>query len=153
LACSFQTPYFLTDDIYPTSTIFVKTISEAQGRKATAYAKSQEAVRKDVERMFGAIKARFHVMDRPCRMWDHGTIVCVLTACIILHNMVVENERETVEPCAIGCGHFEEDGSDSDDSDDGSDLFDRFLRMKKSAASEAKYIKLRSALVLDITSA
>ncbi|ETV64986.1 hypothetical protein H257_18194 [Aphanomyces astaci] len=37
-------PLFLADSIYPTSTLFVKTISEAQGRKATACRVAKTAV-------------------------------------------------------------------------------------------------------------
>ncbi len=35
-------------------------------------------------------------MMNPCRLWDHNVIIDVLMACIILHNMVVEDEEDLV---------------------------------------------------------
>ncbi|ETV64244.1 hypothetical protein H257_18839 [Aphanomyces astaci] len=111
-----------------TSIPFVKTISKEQGRNATANTKAQEPARKDVERIFGALKARFHIMDCPCRLWRHATIVSVWVACVIMHNMIVENALEHVEPCDQDCGHFKVDTTTTDEDDS---RFDRFLRMKK----------------------
>lgn len=57
----------------------------------------QEAARKDIERAFGILQARWHILDRPCRLWLLHDIRQVMYACIILHNMIVE-ERDCEDP-------------------------------------------------------
>ena len=54
----------------------------------------QESARKDVERAFGVLQARFQILDRPCKLWRVGAMEDVITCCTILHNMIVENERD-----------------------------------------------------------
>jgi hypothetical protein len=58
-------PYFLADGIYPKWKIFQQPISEPVGRKHKLYTKLQEACRKDIERAFGALKIRFHILSIP----------------------------------------------------------------------------------------
>ena len=53
-----------------------------------------EAVRKDVERAFGVLQARFAIIKNPALFWDKVKIGKIMRACIILHNMIVENERD-----------------------------------------------------------
>ena len=84
--------YLLCDGIYPDWSIFMKTISEPQGRKRQLYAKMQEAVRKDVERCFGVLQARFALVRNPARLWDLETLRIVWKAAVIMHNMIVEDE-------------------------------------------------------------
>ncbi|XP_056850910.1 uncharacterized protein LOC108825135 [Raphanus sativus] len=85
--------YYLTDGIYPKWATFIQSIPLPQGRKAVLFAKTQEAVRKDVERAFGVLQARFAIVKNPARCWDILKIGKIMRACIILHNMIVENER------------------------------------------------------------
>jgi hypothetical protein len=49
--------YYLTDGIYPTSAIFVKTISAPTGKKNYHFAERQESCQKDVEGVFGVLQA------------------------------------------------------------------------------------------------
>ncbi|XP_033143314.1 uncharacterized protein LOC103861779 [Brassica rapa] len=65
------------------------------GPKAVLFAQNQEAVRKDVERAFGVLQARFAIVKNPALCWDKVKIGKIMRACIILHNMIVENERDT----------------------------------------------------------
>lgn len=91
--------YYLADGIYPPWATFVKTISAPRGNKRKLFAKTQEALRKDVERAFGVLQARFAIVRGPARFWDQTTLKEIMTACIILHNMIVEDERdENQEP-------------------------------------------------------
>uniref|UniRef100_A0A0D3CZB4 Myb-like domain-containing protein n=1 Tax=Brassica oleracea var. oleracea TaxID=109376 RepID=A0A0D3CZB4_BRAOL len=86
--------YYLTDGIYPKWATFVQSIPLPQGPKATLFATHQEAVRKDVERAFGVLQARFAIVKNPALLWDKIKIGKIMRACIILHNMIVEDERD-----------------------------------------------------------
>ncbi|CAN6929820.1 unnamed protein product [Brassica oleracea] len=57
--------YYLTDGIYPKWATFVQSIPLPQGPKASLFATHQEAVRKDVERAFGVLQARFAIVKNP----------------------------------------------------------------------------------------
>ncbi|XP_048634580.1 uncharacterized protein LOC106437686 isoform X1 [Brassica napus] len=85
--------YYLTDGIYPKWSTFIQSITLPQGPKAELFAKVQEATRKDVERAFGVLQARFAIVKNPALSLDKGKIGNIMRACIILHNMIVENER------------------------------------------------------------
>ncbi|KAL0771876.1 putative nuclease HARBI1 [Brassica napus] len=65
-----------------------------QGGKAELFAKVQESTRKDVERAFGVLQARFAIVKNPALLWDKAKIGQIMRACIILHNMIVEDERD-----------------------------------------------------------
>ena len=84
--------YYLPYGIYSSWATFVKTIPEPQGNQNKYFAKAQEACRKDVERAFGVLQARFAIVRVPACVWDEDTIQLVMTACIIMHNMIVEDE-------------------------------------------------------------
>lgn len=56
----------------------------------------QESVRKDVERAFGVLQARFAIVQGPARLWSQSNLHSIMKACIILHNMIVEDERDEV---------------------------------------------------------
>lgn len=58
------------------------------------FAKRQEAARKDVERAFGVLMARFAILKNPARLWDKNDLATIMRACIILHNMIIEHQRE-----------------------------------------------------------
>uniref|UniRef100_A0A0D2ZTF0 DDE Tnp4 domain-containing protein n=1 Tax=Brassica oleracea var. oleracea TaxID=109376 RepID=A0A0D2ZTF0_BRAOL len=86
--------YYLTDDIYPKWATFIQSISIPEGPKAVLFAQHQEVVRKDVERAFGVLQARFAIVKNPALCWDKVKIGKIMRACIILHNMIVEDERD-----------------------------------------------------------
>ncbi|XP_013617368.1 PREDICTED: putative nuclease HARBI1 [Brassica oleracea var. oleracea] len=86
--------YYLTDGIYPKWPTFIQSISIPQGPKAELFAERQEAARKDVERAFGVLQARFAIVRNPALLWDKEKISNIIRACIILHNMIVEDERD-----------------------------------------------------------
>ncbi|XP_052109291.1 uncharacterized protein LOC127744108 [Arachis duranensis] len=87
--------YYLTYGIYPEWAIFVKSISKPQGEKRKLFAQYQEGQRKDVERAFGVLQARFAIIRGPGRFWEKKKLANIMRACIILHNMIVEDERDT----------------------------------------------------------
>jgi hypothetical protein len=90
----YSTGYYLADGIYPSWATFVKTLHEPQGNKKKCFAKAQEACRKDVERAFGVLQSRFAIVRGPARLWDEDTLYNIMMACIIMHNMIIEDERE-----------------------------------------------------------
>ena len=86
--------YYLADGIYPQWSIFVKTISTPLEAKKKHFTRVQEACRKDVECAFGILQARFSIVRRPVCFWDEATFNDIMKACIILHNMIIEDERD-----------------------------------------------------------
>ncbi|XP_021731332.1 uncharacterized protein LOC110698242 [Chenopodium quinoa] len=56
-----------------------------------------EAARKDVERAFGVLQARFAIIKKPSLAWDTDILHNIMLACIIIHNIIVEDERETYQ--------------------------------------------------------
>ena len=87
--------YYLTNGIYPKWATFIQSIRLPKGEKHSLFAKTQESVRKDVERAFGVLQARFAVVRNPSKLWDKEKIGNIMRACIILHNMIVEDERSS----------------------------------------------------------
>ncbi|KAK1665902.1 hypothetical protein QYE76_054061 [Lolium multiflorum] len=86
--------YYLADGIYPPWATLVKTIRNPTSEQEARFAKEQEAARKDVERAFGIFQARWAIVRHPARAWDVQTLWEVMTACVIMHNMIVEVERD-----------------------------------------------------------
>uniref|UniRef100_A0A0D3BFX6 DDE Tnp4 domain-containing protein n=1 Tax=Brassica oleracea var. oleracea TaxID=109376 RepID=A0A0D3BFX6_BRAOL len=86
--------YYLTDGIYPKWSTFIQSISLPQDPIAELFAKVQEATRKDVERAFGVLQARFAIVKNLALSWDNEKIWHIMRGCIILHNMILENERD-----------------------------------------------------------
>jgi len=89
--------YYLSDGIYPRWATFVKTISLLQGPKARLFAERQESVRKDVERVFGVLQTWFAIICGPARNMDKGELGMIMKACVIFHNMIVEDERDSYD--------------------------------------------------------
>ncbi|XP_074315298.1 uncharacterized protein LOC141651487 [Silene latifolia] len=105
--------YYLADGIYPAWVTFVKTINAPQIQKHKLFAAQQESCRKDVERAFGVLQARFAFIKRPCLLWDRTMMGKVLMTCIIMHNMIVEDERETYLNYENIIAEFKEDNPTS----------------------------------------
>ena len=61
-------------------------------KKKKLFAQAQEANRKDVERAFGVLQARFAIVRGPARFFHVETLQDIMKACVILHNMIVEDE-------------------------------------------------------------
>ncbi|XP_073355315.1 uncharacterized protein [Aegilops tauschii subsp. strangulata] len=55
-----------------------------------------EAVRKDVERAFVVLQARWGIVRNAAMMWESETLWQLMRCCVILHNMIVEDEGDVV---------------------------------------------------------
>ena len=84
--------YYLVDVIYPNWSTFVKTIPRPLGAKRKYFASKQESVRKDVKRAFGVLQSCFAIVCGLVRYWDEETLTNIMKACIIMHNVIIEDE-------------------------------------------------------------
>jgi hypothetical protein len=62
--------YWFVDGIYPRWSMFQTTLDQAGDAKKAFYQKIQEVIRKEEERAFGVLKARFHILSKPIRLWS-----------------------------------------------------------------------------------
>ncbi|XP_047961525.1 uncharacterized protein LOC125206295 [Salvia hispanica] len=62
------------------------------GERRVLFAAKQESARKDMERAFGVPQSRWAIVKGPTRFWYKEVITDVMYACIIMHNMIVEQE-------------------------------------------------------------
>jgi hypothetical protein len=85
--------YYLADEIYLRWSTFVKLVAKPEGKKELVFHNAQAATRKDVERAFGILQSQFAIVRGPSRFWDQKILWYIMTACVIMHNMIIENER------------------------------------------------------------
>ena len=100
----------MQDGIYPEWGLFLKAIP-ARGRRQPPevhfFNSRQMGQRKEVERAFGVLlvrgssdfisvllQQRFQILQRGARMWRAEDVTALWRCCMILHNMIVEDERE-----------------------------------------------------------
>jgi hypothetical protein len=74
--------------------VFVKSIRAPQSTKHKLFTEHQEGARKDVECAFGILQSRFCILRRPARLYEQGDLEDIMLACIILHNMIIEDEKD-----------------------------------------------------------
>ena len=85
--------YWLADGIYSTYACFVKTFPQPKTRMQKMFASAQEAKRKDIERSFGILQARFHILTSGCRLWDRDAMSTVIKTSVVLHNLIIDYEH------------------------------------------------------------
>ncbi|XP_004292560.1 PREDICTED: uncharacterized protein LOC101300695 [Fragaria vesca subsp. vesca] len=86
--------YYLVDGIYPKWAGFVQAIKNPRTLQTKHFTRMQEAYRKDVERAFGIFQARWAIIRGPARGWSTENLQFIMMTCIILHNMIVEDEHD-----------------------------------------------------------
>jgi Plant transposon protein len=89
---TFHQLWLLVDGIYPELGRFAKTIDELIVTSKKLYASWQESSRKDVEREFGVLQRKFQVLRQVVEWWFLNNIKVVVEPCVILHNMMVEQQ-------------------------------------------------------------
>ncbi|XP_024164279.1 uncharacterized protein LOC112171309 [Rosa chinensis] len=86
--------YYLADGIYSARwATFVKSIPKTTRPKDLKFSQAQEGYRMDVERCFGILQSRFSIVRGAARGWDREDLQYIMLTCIILHNMIIEDER------------------------------------------------------------
>nr|XP_043639912.1 uncharacterized protein LOC122611026 [Erigeron canadensis] len=88
--------YYLADGIYPEWATFVKVFSCPQDLKKKKFKKYQESARKDVERAFGVLQGRWAILTHPSRSFSVNKIRRTMYACVIWHNMIVEDSGHAI---------------------------------------------------------
>ncbi|XP_021755446.1 uncharacterized protein LOC110720703 [Chenopodium quinoa] len=101
--------YYLADDIYPKWATFVQGITSPQLQKDKMFADHQAAARKDVERAFGVLQARFAIIRKLSLAYDEDILRDIMKACIIMHNMIVEDERHNYTRAEVLRAFYEQD--------------------------------------------
>ena len=85
-------PYWLADGIYPELAVFVTGFRVPNNAIDQNFTHWQESTRKDIERAFGVLQARWAILRNPARQWDRTYLDSIVECCVILHNMIVEDE-------------------------------------------------------------
>nr|GEW59230.1 hypothetical protein [Tanacetum cinerariifolium] len=66
---TFEKCYYLVDGIYPQWEAFVKSFTVARDERNAVFKRRQESARKDVERAFGVLQSRWHIIAQPAHAW------------------------------------------------------------------------------------
>jgi hypothetical protein len=85
--------YYLSTCIYHESSTLVKTINAPREEKKGRFSKRQDAYTKNVERVFGMLNLGGLLLGTVLT-WNVGTMREVMTTCVIMHNMTVDDERD-----------------------------------------------------------
>lgn len=104
----FKKMYVLVDGIYPQYSRFVQGLKSPVGGKQKKYTAWQEACRKDIERAFGVLQAKWQCVARPMHQIELQNVGARMAACLILHNMCVSDRvmgdvRANYDPSATVC--------------------------------------------------
>ena len=117
------------------------SLSQWETRKKY-FAKAQEATRKDVERSFGVLQSRFAIVRGPSRVWDTETLGNIMKACVIMHNMIIENEG-AVDPDE----RFENGGQNVEPSHEINRTIEEFIDAHKRIRDNETHHQLKEDLI------
>ncbi|XP_047972534.1 uncharacterized protein LOC125215218 [Salvia hispanica] len=128
------------------SPVFDDILEGPQTMRHKLFARHQESARKDVERAFGVLQAHFAFIKCPCLIWDRDIMGTIMIACIILHNMIVEDERSTYsnycDPAEFIQDRFGQSSRENEDGDANND----FIYSMNRIVSLASYMKNKAQL-------
>jgi len=86
--------YYLVDCKYSRFAFFVSRFPNPTAKVELNSNRPQEAVRKNVERLYALLTARFHVSLHPKNYSTVAQMVTVTRAVAIVHNMVTEQQKD-----------------------------------------------------------
>ncbi|XP_071687149.1 uncharacterized protein [Rutidosis leptorrhynchoides] len=87
----YERGYYLGDGIYPDWAMLVKAPHNPINEQRKKFKRFQESARKDIECTFGVLQGRFAMLKIPKRFMDFNKIKKHMYACVVLHNMIQEN--------------------------------------------------------------
>ena len=82
------------DGIYPRFAFFVSPFPDPTTEVEVTFNRLQEALRKDVERLYAVLTPRFHVALHPAKYSTVEQMITVTKAVAIRHNMITEKRRD-----------------------------------------------------------
>ncbi|WVZ88227.1 LOW QUALITY PROTEIN: hypothetical protein U9M48_034771, partial [Paspalum notatum var. saurae] len=85
--------YYLADGIYPDWATLIKGVSAPTTDQEKLFTTKQSAYRKDVERAFGVLQAKFKIVKGPAQLMKTRDLEYAMRCCIILQNMAAEDEQ------------------------------------------------------------
>ncbi|GJT53001.1 ALP1-like protein isoform X1 [Tanacetum coccineum] len=91
----YEKGYYLADIIYLQWATFIKSFTVANDSKPSYFKKRQESARKEVERAFGVLQGCWGI-QQPARQYHVNSIRRIMYSCIILHNMILEDQKMAV---------------------------------------------------------
>lgn len=66
----------------------------------------QEVSNKNVENCFGVLQSNWGIIQNPSRQWNLNTIKDIPMTCVIIHNMIIEDEQDQeLEPIITQPNH------------------------------------------------
>lgn len=86
--------YYLADGIYPQYAVFARPYGPAITPQQRTNNRVQEALRKDVERVFAVMTNRFHIALHPARFSTVIRLTATGRAIAILHHVVIRERRD-----------------------------------------------------------
>ncbi|XP_042449188.1 putative nuclease HARBI1 [Zingiber officinale] len=140
--------YYLADGIYPKWFTLVQTIQDPSSTKNKLFAMKQEACRKDVERAFGVLQSRFAIVAGPSRFWQKNILHDIMTSCIIMHNMIIEDKRNT-NTSIVDQGEVSST-ADVDTAVDDNIRFQEFLARYEGIKNKNAHFALRNVLIVHL---
>jgi len=108
----------------------VKTIPMPQVEKRKLFSQRQEAKRKYVEGAFGTLQSWFLIVHDLGRAWYNETLKSILYECIILHNMIVEDERHIYANFDLSYDHLAFDISTTEILNGSHSNFQKYLQRR-----------------------
>ncbi|XP_071704395.1 uncharacterized protein [Rutidosis leptorrhynchoides] len=75
----------------PFTATLIKAYSSPTDEPSAKFTRFQESARKDVERTFGVLQGRFNILRVPGRAWRAKKMHRILYCCVLLHNMIQED--------------------------------------------------------------
>ncbi|XP_071728867.1 uncharacterized protein [Rutidosis leptorrhynchoides] len=83
--------YYLADGIYLDWATLIKGMSCPTDEPIIKFTSFQTSARKDIERAFGVLQGRFHILSQPSRTLKVNKMQRLMECCLILHNMILED--------------------------------------------------------------
>lgn len=86
--------YGLTDNGYFQHPLFIfPTKGYSPFKNVTRWSRRIESVRKDIETVFGRLKIRFQILNKPILVQSREKIDTIVRCCCVLHNMILQYDK------------------------------------------------------------